>query len=102
MERFAETLDALAGFAEGAGNVLDRTGIIVLTETAWNHVESNLPIILAGGSGTKLKGGQHVRSSGASTRASLTLAQAVGSPLASFGAQGAAVNAGKVITDVLL
>lgn len=102
MERFADTLDALAGFAEGAGNVLDRTGIIVLTETAWNHVESNLPIILAGGSATKLKGGQHIRSSGASTRASLTLAQAVGSPLASFGAQGAAVNAGKVITDALV
>jgi hypothetical protein len=102
MDRFAETLDALAEVKEGDGTLLDRTGIIVLTEVAWNHHDTDLPIILAGGAGGKLRGGLHVKVKGASTRASYTLARAVGAPLPSFGTSWALADEGKVINEVLV
>jgi hypothetical protein len=101
-ERFAETLDELAALDEGAGTVLDSTGIVMLTEVSWNHHNADLPIVIAGGGGGKLKGGQHVRSSGPSTRAGYTVARAMGASLASYGADEAYVDDEKVISDVLL
>ncbi len=83
MERFAELLDALVRFPEGDGkSVLDSTGIMVTSEVARNHEGNNMPIILAGG---LFKGGQHIRATGLTTRASLTTARAAGATVASFG-----------------
>jgi hypothetical protein len=99
MGRLAETLDALAAYSEGAGTVLDSTALMVTSEVARNHDAHNMPILLVGGPGTGLKGGQHVKASGATTKASFTLARAVGAPLTSFGTGEA--KATEVLSGVL-
>lgn len=99
--RFADTLDELASRKSGDKSLLDRAGIIVTSEVAWNHHDTNLPFVIAGGGNGKLKTGVHVTASGACTRLMYTVARALGANVGSFGAQGAKADEAKVVSDVL-
>ncbi|MDX2053459.1 MAG: DUF1552 domain-containing protein [Polyangiaceae bacterium] len=99
MERFAEFLDALASFSEGANHILYNSSILVQSEVARNHELENMPTLMAGNAGGVLRTGLHVKASGPTTRASFTAAKAVGAALSSFGVQGAQTS--EAISDVL-
>jgi hypothetical protein len=100
MERFAELLDALAAYNEGDKTLLDQTGILVTSDVARNHESHNMPTLLAGKAGGALKGGLHVKASGPTTRAGLTLARASGAQIASYGVRDA--SATEVIRDAMV
>ncbi len=99
MERFAEFLDALSSFSEGANNVLYNSAILVQSEVARNHELNNMPTLIAGNAGGALRTGLHVRGSGPTTRATFTAAKAVGAALSSFGVRGAKTS--EALNDVL-
>ncbi len=89
MEAFATLLSALAEYPEGAGTVLDNTGILAMTETSSNHEFENMFTLVAGRAGGGLRGGLHVPSSGPTSRAALTVMRALGAPFDSWGSQDA-------------
>lgn len=99
MARFAELLAELAAIPEGAGTVLDNTAILAMTETSWEHNMDNMLSLVAGRAGGALAGGRHVNESGPTSRAALTVMQALGLPIDSFGVHDAATSE---IIDALL
>lgn len=92
MARFAELLDELAAIPEGAGTVLDNTAILAMTETSWEHHMDNMLSLVAGRAGGMLAGGRHVNESGPTSRTALTVMQALGLPIDTFGVQDAATS----------
>lgn len=99
MARFAELLDELAALPEGVGTVLDNTAVMVMTETAWEHRMDNMLSLVGGRAGGGLAGGRHVHASGPTSRTALTVMQALGLPIDSFGTQDAATSE---VIDALL
>lgn len=92
MSAFASLLGALDEIPEGDGTVLDNTGILVMTETSWNHDFSNMFTLIGGRAGGLIAGGRHVNTSGPTSCAALTVMQALGAPIDSFGTQDAATS----------
>ena len=62
MEQFAYFLDKLKSEKDGGEPLLDRTMVLFGSGMSYghSHSNSNLPILLAGGSGLGLKHGQHI------------------------------------------
>jgi hypothetical protein len=86
---FADLLQVLASTKEGDGTLLDRTIMMALSECGYakQHTLEGIPILLAGGKGSgKIKTGIHVAADGEpGTRVGLTVQQALGLPVNSWG-----------------
>ncbi len=100
MERYAELLDALAAYSEGAGSLLDNCAVLAQSDTSWDHDLGNMLCIIGGKAGGALAGGRHVNSSGPITRAALTLGRACGADLGSVGADDGKTS--EAINDILV
>lgn len=99
---FKEFITALDSINEGTGTVLDRSLILWQTDHGYARVHSmeNLPIMTAGSAGGRLKTGIHYHSNGeAITRSGLTVMQAMGVRLNTWGGQSNQTN--KPITEIL-
>jgi hypothetical protein len=85
VERYAELLDALASYSEGAGTLLDNCAVLLQSDTSWDHSLNNMLCVVGGKAGGALAGGRHVAASGSTTRLALTLGRACGAELTSLG-----------------
>ena len=88
IEAFADLPAALASIKEGDGTLLDRTLVLLTSECglAKHHSLDNIPIFLVGGAGGRIKTGYHLASNGdAATRVGLTVQQALGLSVNTWG-----------------
>jgi len=88
MQQIAYLIAKLKAVTVGAGTLLDQCAILFSTDVqeGLNHLTDNMPMIVAGRAGGALKTGLHVAGAGANTsNVHLTLLQAVGAPVTSFG-----------------
>ena len=102
VEGFADYLAALNNITEGDKTLLDRAVIMGVTDTGFAKVHSyeNVPIFTAGAAGGRMKTGLHIVGKGdPTTRVGLTVQQALGLPLNSWGTDSMATS--KTITEVL-
>jgi hypothetical protein len=85
---FAQFLHELDGYREGAGSVLDRAVVLWQTDHGYarTHTMDDLPILTIGGGAGRLKTGMHVVATGdPSARVGLTVQQAMGVSINSWG-----------------
>jgi len=85
----AYLISKLKSVTVGAGTLLDQCAILFTTEVqeGRNHLTDNIPMIVAGRAGGALRTGQHIHAAGESTsKVHLTLLEALGVPVTSFGA----------------
>lgn len=97
MEQLAYFLKRLRETPEGDGNLLDRCSILVCTEHAegWTHSQDDMPVLLCGKGGGRLRGNYHHRDEGGNaTKALLTALRGAGMPLKEFGYEAGYVNEG--------
>jgi hypothetical protein len=102
MSAFADYLQALSGIREGDATLLDRTVIYAVTDTSYakTHSIDKIPQITAGGANGRMKTGVYYAANGDPvTRVGLTIQQAIGLPLNSWGSDSMATS--KSITEVL-
>jgi hypothetical protein len=100
--QFSEFLTALNSMKEGDGTILDRALILWMTDhsDARTHSLENIPLMTVGNAGGRLKTGIHFSSPGEpATRVGLTVQQALGVPINSWGERGNETN--KTITEVI-
>jgi hypothetical protein len=98
----ADYLEALNDIREGDKTLLDRTVVYAVTDTsdAKRHAIDKIPQITAGGASGRLKTGVHFVGSGDPvTRVGLTIQQALGLAVNSWGADSMATT--KTITEVV-
>ena len=103
METFENLLKHMDGVREGAGTLLDNSLVLATSESNFAKIHSvdNLPILVAGRGGGKWKSGQHISGNGdPSSRVGLTIQQALGMPVTSWGLDG--MQATRAITEVLV
>lgn len=103
LQMFADFLQQLESAREGDGSVLDR--VVVLWQSdhgyAATHTMDNLPILTVGTAAGRLKGGIHVSAPGdPAARVGLTLQQAMGVPIGSWGALSNETS--KTIREILV
>jgi hypothetical protein len=101
-QNFASFLSTLEGVKEGPGNLLDRMAMLWITDhgDARIHSVDNVPIITIGTAGGRLKTGHHISAPGdPSTRVGLTLQQAYGLPVNTWGLLSNATT--KTFTEIL-
>ena len=99
---FAQFLAQLDGYREGSGTVLDRSLILWQTDHGYarTHTMDDLPILTVGRAGGRLKTGLHVVMNGdPSTRVGLTVQQAMGVSVNSWGKLSNQTS--KPLTDIL-
>lgn len=85
---FAQFLQQLDGYREGSGTVLDRTLILWQTDHGYarTHTMDDLPILTIGSGSGRIKTGMHIVAQGdSSARVGLTIQQAMGVSLNSWG-----------------
>jgi hypothetical protein len=102
MESFAVLLNELDSIREGDATLLDRTVIFASTDTglAKIHSPENIAMMTVGSGGGRLKTGIHVAAGGdAVTRVGLTLQQAFGMPVSSWGTESQMTS--KTISEVM-
>lgn len=95
MSQLAYFLEKLRTTQEGASNLLEQSSILVTTEhtEGWTHSQDDMPILLCGKGGGRLRGNVHFRgNSGNTTRALLTALRGAGLPLTEFGYEGGWTN----------
>ncbi len=89
MEQVAYFLGKLKSIPEGEGNLLDHSMVMFGSglRDGNRHAEENLPILLAGGGGGRLKRGQHIAFAEETPLANLylTMGQIMGLEMESFG-----------------
>ncbi|MFO0549940.1 MAG: DUF1552 domain-containing protein [Polyangiaceae bacterium] len=88
MKQLAAFLTRLRDTPEGAGNLLDHLSLFVCTEhtEGWTHSQDDLPMLLCGKGGGRLRGNVHHRDSGGNaSKALLTALRGAGLPLTTFG-----------------
>jgi hypothetical protein len=103
MEAFASLVKTLDDIKEGSGTLLDNCLVLATSESNFARVHSidSLPILVAGGGGGRWRGGLHVAGKGdASSRVGLTIQQALGMPISSWG--DGAMATSKTISEVLV
>ena len=91
-----EFLTKLKNTQHGATSLLDQTLVFVTSDTAWGktHTKQEWPVLLAGKAGGKLAGDQHLNYPGDNlSKALLTAAKLVGSPVTDLGLDGGKVTA---------
>ncbi len=94
---------ALDSIKEGDGTLLDRMMLMASTDTGYAKVHSldNMPLITAGRAGGRVKTGIHVVAKGdPATRVGLTVQQAVGVPINSWGTDS--MQTSKTFTEVMV
>ena len=100
---FNTLLAELDGIREGDRTLLDRTLVFNYTDSGYakNHTTDNIPMITAGSAGGRKKTGIHFAAPKGDpvTRVSLTVQQAMGVPISSFGSESN--KTAKTITDVM-
>lgn len=99
---FRDFLQALESVREGPGTLLDRSVILWQTDHSDARVHSleNMPIMTVGGAGGRLKTGIHVAAPGdPATRVGLTVLQALGVPISSWGQHSN--STAKTVTEVV-
>jgi hypothetical protein len=95
MEQLAYFLERLQSTPEGAGNLLDRCSIVVATEhtEGWTHSQQDMPMLICGKGGGRLRGNFHYRQVGGNTtRTLLTALRGAGLPLEGVGYEGGYSN----------
>jgi hypothetical protein len=98
----AEFLRALDTYQEGAGTVLDRMAVMWMTDHGYarTHTMDNVPVIIFGSAGGRLKTGQHLALVGdPATRVGLTMQQVFGVQVSEWGLQSNRTS--KTITEIL-
>lgn len=88
MQQLAYFLARLRDTPEGAGNLLEHSSILCCTEHAegWTHAQDDMPLLVCGHGGGRLRGNVHYRGAGDNTsRALLTALRGAGLPITSFG-----------------
>ncbi|HEY5760546.1 MAG TPA: DUF1552 domain-containing protein, partial [Steroidobacter sp.] len=99
---FADFLTTLDSYKEGPGSVLDRTLVLWQTDHGYarTHTMDDLPILTVGSGNGRLKTGLHVVATGdPTTRVGLTVQQAMGVPLNSWGRLSNETS--KPLTDII-
>jgi len=89
MENFVTMLRSLDGIKEGDGTLLDHSLILAFSEHGYAklHTLDNIPMFLAGKAGGRVRTGMHIKAAGDPvTRVGLTIQQAMGLSVGSFGA----------------
>ncbi len=102
-QNFASFLSILEQTKEGPGTLLDRIALLWITDhgDARIHSVDNVPIITVGNAGGRLKSGYHLSAPGdPSTRVGLTLQQAFGVPVNSWGLLSNAT--GKTFSEIMV
>jgi hypothetical protein len=96
MEQLAYFLDRLRNTPETPDeNLLDHCSILVCTEhtEGWTHSQDDMPILICGKGGGRLRGNYHHREDGGNTtRALITALRGGGLPLTEFGYEAGYVN----------
>lgn len=95
MKQLAYFLERLKATPEGAGNLLDHCSIYACTEhtEGWTHSQDDLPMLLCGKGGGRLRGNYHYRNEGGNaTRALLTALRGAGVPREEFGYEQGLTN----------
>jgi len=90
MEAWADFVAALAAVREGDGTLLDHCLVLAHSDVSYakNHDVNGIPMMLAGRAGGRIRSGIHVRGSGDRvTRVGLTVLQAMGAAVESWGSQ---------------
>lgn len=104
IEAFAAQIAALAKIDEGAGTLLDSCAFLCTSDVSYGKIHSleDMPIIIAGSAGGRLKKGIHYASPSSenSSKVLLSICRAVGLNLASFGAEGGEVTDGLSAIEV--
>lgn len=88
MEQLGVFLDTLKSIPEGDGTLLDQCSILCTSELSEGNVHSNdeFPVLIAGGGGGRLIGGQHIRQPSANaSKAGLTMLRGAGIEVPTFG-----------------
>lgn len=96
MEQLATLLTKLRDTPEGAGNLLEHSSILCCTEHSegWSHSQDDMPMLICGKGGGRLRGNVHFRGAGDNTtRALLTALRGAGLPLTEFGYEAGLSNA---------
>jgi hypothetical protein len=100
---FNTMLAELDAIREGDRTLLDRTLVLNYTDSGYakNHTTDNIPLLTAGSAGGRMKTGIHFAAPKGDpvTRVSLTVQQAVGVPIDSFGTESNHTT--KTITEVM-
>ena len=103
MENFTALLGELDAIREGDGTLLDRMLVLAYTDSGYakNHTTDNIPMLTAGSAGGRMKTGIHFAAAKGDpvTRVSLTVQQALGLAVNSFGTESNRTS--KTITDVM-
>jgi hypothetical protein len=102
METFASLVALLDSVKEGDGTLLDHCLVLATSESNFARVHSidSLPIMVAGRASGKWRSGIHVAGKGdPSSRVGLTIQQALGMPVSSWG--DGAMQTSKPISEVL-
>jgi hypothetical protein len=98
MGHFATFIESLKAVPEGAGTLLDNCVVLATSDVGFarTHQIDEFPIILAGTASGYLKKGEHIRSVSKdnASRIPLTMMQAVGMAVTSFGEGDAYVESG--------
>jgi hypothetical protein len=101
---FITFLTELEAIHEGERTLLDRMLVLNYTDSGFakNHTTENLPVLTAGSAGRRVKTGFHFAAPKGDpvTRVSLTVMQALGVPVSTFGSESN--RTAKTITDVLV
>jgi hypothetical protein len=103
METFASLLKLMDSVEEGSGTLLDHSLVLATSESNYAKIHSldSLPIMVAGKAGGKWKSGQHITGKGdATSRVGLTIQQALGMSVSSWGA--GAMQTSRPIGEVLV
>ncbi len=89
IDRLAYLIQQLKSIPEGDGTAFDNTVILWTSECSQgNHGHQNIPIVLAGNAGGALKAGQFLSGGVKYENLLISVAHALGHPLASFGLAG--------------
>jgi hypothetical protein len=102
MEGLHDYLEAVSTIKEGAGTLLDRMLVFAASDTGYakSHGMENMPMLTLGGANGRVKTGLHVQAAGdPATRVGLTVQQAMGVSINSWGADSMATS--KTISEVL-
>jgi hypothetical protein len=102
MDGFRDMLSALDSVREADGTLLDRVLFFAASDTGYARIHSveNMPMMTAGLAGGRIRAGLHVQAKGdPGTRVGLTVQQAMGVPISSWGTDSMATS--KTITEVL-
>jgi hypothetical protein len=103
MQAYAELLAELDAVKEGDGTLLDHSLVFAFSDTssARVHAIDGIPLFLAGRANGKVKSGQHIAGAGSATsRVGLTIQQALGMPIDSWGKDSMRTN--NSISEILV